>query len=134
MALINQTITVNGKSYSSPEEMPPEVRALYERALQLQRTGQLKADLKPEIKARILINGKEAASLQALPSPLRWLITALTAWEAKRMLQPPPSQGGGNLPAAPPTLVRAPTTIRSITRIVTFALALLLLYLVLKSR
>lgn len=133
MALINKTITVNGKSYSSPEEMPPEVRALYERALQMQRAGQLKADFKPEIKARILINGKEAASLQALPAPLRWLITALTAWEVKRMLPPPSSQSGGNLPAAPP-LVRAPTTIRSITRIVTFALTLLLLYLVLKSR
>jgi hypothetical protein len=134
MALINQTFTVNGKSYSSPEEMPPEVRALYERALQMQRTGQLKADVKPEIKASFLINGKEAGSLQGLPFPVRWFFSALISREAKQMLQTPPSQSGGNLPAAQQPITRAPSPIRTLVRIVSFALTMFLVYVILKYR
>jgi len=134
VALINKTITVNGKSYSSPEEMPPEVRALYERALEMQRTGQLRVDGKPEIKAHILINGKEAGSMQDLPRPLRWLFSTLITREVGDMLQTPPKQSGGNLPGVQAPGGRQPSALRTLARIVTFALTVAFVYFVLKSR
>ncbi len=83
-------ITIDGKTFGSPEEMPPEVRAVYDQML-----GRLKqlplepgravkrefspmpgvtveqADFEPVIRERIVCNGKEYSSLEDLPPQAR---------------------------------------------------------------
>lgn len=72
MALVNKTFTVNGKSYPSIEEMPPEVRALYERVMAA-KSGAPSPGTKLKFSAKLNFNGKEYDSPDAMPPEVRRL-------------------------------------------------------------
>lgn len=72
MALITKTFTVNGKTYSSPEEMPPDVRALYDRAMAM-RAGAASPGTKLRFSAKLKFNGKEYDSPDTMPPEVRRL-------------------------------------------------------------
>ena len=59
---IKRKIVVNGVEYHSVDELPPEVRAAYDKAL----TGRTKQ--------RVTVNGQDFDSLDAVPHELRALI------------------------------------------------------------
>ncbi|HEV2965840.1 MAG TPA: hypothetical protein VGW97_02930 [Chthoniobacterales bacterium] len=61
-ATLKSKIRYNGKEYSSPAELPPDVRMAYEEAL---RDG--------AVKKRFTINGQKFASDGAMPSDIRKL-------------------------------------------------------------
>jgi hypothetical protein len=55
-------IRYNGKEYSSPAELPPEVRMAYEKALQ-----------EGAVKKKFVFNGEQFASEEAMPADIRKL-------------------------------------------------------------
>jgi len=57
-------IRFNGREYSSLEEMPPEVRQVYENAL---ASGQIRI----QKSAKLVFNGQEYNSLDEMPEPVR---------------------------------------------------------------
>ena len=66
---INTKIRFNGKEYSRVEDMPPEVRQTYERALaQMQASG-----VNVKTKAKLVFNGHEYDSVEAMPDNVRRL-------------------------------------------------------------
>jgi len=60
-------IYVAGKAYGSIEEMPPEVRRVYDLAVAAQSEAVAKAGIK------VVFNGKEYASLDSMPEDVRKL-------------------------------------------------------------
>ena len=59
---VKTKIRYNGREYSSPDELPPEVRAAYEKAI-----------TDGEIKRRIVLNGQEFESENEMPGDERRL-------------------------------------------------------------
>ena len=59
---LKSKIRYNGREYSSPSELPPEARAAYERAL---GDG--------AFRAKVVFNGQEFISEDAMPTPIRKL-------------------------------------------------------------
>ena len=58
-----QRITVNGKEFHSLDELPPELRALYDQAV---------ASGKKEVTVRrIVINGREVGGMDDMPADVR---------------------------------------------------------------
>lgn len=95
---IKKTITVNGQSYNSVEELPPELRTQYERAMQAMQATQ-GGDVNARITSEITFNGKEVASFNVLPMPARVLVSVLR-WFVKRQIDSAAPQTRGNLPAS----------------------------------
>lgn len=69
---VKRKFIVNGKKYSSVEEMPPELREAYEKAV---RSGAGVRIEKPQVRVetKIVFNGKEYGSLEAMPADVRRL-------------------------------------------------------------
>src|SRR5512141_237056 len=68
---INKTYTVNNKTYKSLEEMPPDVRELFEKAMKLKNsTGQ---SVFTDHKTKIVFNGTEYPSAEKMPEDVRSL-------------------------------------------------------------
>jgi len=67
---IQRKFIVNGKKYSSVEEMPPELREAYEKAV---RSGAGVRIEKPRFRmeSKIVFNGQEYRSLEAMPEEVR---------------------------------------------------------------
>jgi hypothetical protein len=65
---IRRKIVVNGREYSSVEEMPEDVRRAFERAMAGASGGDL-AGVRP----RIVFNGREYASVDQMPEDVRRL-------------------------------------------------------------
>ena len=61
------SITVAGKTYAGIEEMPPEIRRVYERALETRNQEHVEARVK------LVFNGQEYASLDEMPADVRKL-------------------------------------------------------------
>jgi|SRR5436853_5108126 len=59
---LKSKIRYNGQEYSSPAELPPEIRAAYEEAL---HSG--------AVKKKFLFNGEEFANEEAMPADVRKL-------------------------------------------------------------
>ncbi len=59
---LKSKIRYNGQEYSSPAELPPEVRMAYEKALH-----------DPEVKRFTFVNGKKFTSEEAMPPDVRKL-------------------------------------------------------------
>ncbi len=88
-------IEVNGKEYGSVEEMPPDVRQLYEEAMRQLReqgpggppaaAGQPAAPGSPQVHTtvrttrRLIVNGEEIRNLDELPEGLRDLVRSALA-------------------------------------------------------
>lgn len=60
---LKRKIRYNGQEYSSPSELPPEVRLAYEKAL---HEGHVKT-------SKFVINGQQFASEEAMPADIRRL-------------------------------------------------------------
>jgi hypothetical protein len=87
--VMSTKITVNGQTYSSADEMPPDVRAKYDRAMAAMadrdnngipdvlehpaQPGQTNVGV-VRTNTRIVVNGKEYKSLEEVPLALRSLI------------------------------------------------------------
>lgn len=69
---VKREFIVNGKKYNSVEEMPPELRETYEKAM---RSGAGVTIEKPQVhmETKIVFNGKEYESLEAMPEDMRRL-------------------------------------------------------------
>ena len=67
---VKRKFIVNGEEYNSVEEMPPELRAAYEKAV---RSGAGLRIEKPQVsvQAKIVFNGREYDSLEAMPADVR---------------------------------------------------------------
>lgn len=67
MSSDKQRIVVAGESYGSVEEMPPEVRRVYELAVEARNLEHKAAQVK------LVFNGQEYDSLEAMPADVRKL-------------------------------------------------------------
>jgi hypothetical protein len=76
-------ITVNGVEYDSPEAMPSGIRAEYERAIAALKDEdgdgvpdilQSAPEAKVLVKQKLVVNGKEYASRDALPAEMRQVL------------------------------------------------------------
>jgi hypothetical protein len=69
---VKRKFVINGKEYSSVEEMPPELQEAYEKAVRSGTGVRLK---KPQVKVKtkIVFNGKEYENLEAMPADIRGL-------------------------------------------------------------
>jgi hypothetical protein len=67
---IQRKFIVNGKEYTSVEEMPPELREAYEKAV---RSGAGVRIEKPQVsvESKIVFNGQEYSNLNAMPEEAR---------------------------------------------------------------
>jgi hypothetical protein len=71
-------ITFNHREYTRVDEIPPEDRALYERAMASLGAGGA-SDVKVHTKAGIIVNGQEYASIDAVPADVRRLYDLATS-------------------------------------------------------
>jgi len=65
---LKSKIRYNGQEYSSPAELPPEVRAAYEKAVRGRTAGYDGA-----VKKRFVFNGEQFANEDAMPADIRKL-------------------------------------------------------------
>lgn len=75
---VKRKFIVNGVEYGSPEEMPPEIRAAYEKAVQggasLSASGYFSLGAKPvQRTTKITVNGQTYDSIEAMPEEIRRL-------------------------------------------------------------
>jgi hypothetical protein len=70
---VKKRIVVNGKEYQRVEDLPPDLRAAYEKAVASRTT--------PPISMKVTFNGQEYDSLEAMPSFVRRLYAAAVAAE-----------------------------------------------------
>jgi len=144
---VKTKIRVNGQDYSSVEDMPPDIRQAYERAMATmpgaRHSGLLdtlekgiRANTQTVPNAKVIFNGQEYSSVDQMPANLRQLYQAVMATiESDAAVAPKTGgavqaisqsdSGGGSFPT--------PTTPRSVRfesanwRLVLFALGILLL-------
>jgi hypothetical protein len=67
---VKRKFIVNGKEYKSVEEMPPELREAYEKAVRSE-TGVRIEKPQARVKTKIVFNGKEYENLEAMPADVR---------------------------------------------------------------
>jgi hypothetical protein len=67
---IKRKIIVNGKEYTSVEDMPPELREAYEKAVR-SGTGARSEKSQARVKTKIVFNEKEYENLDAMPADVR---------------------------------------------------------------
>lgn len=68
---VKKRIVVNGKEYENVGDLPPDLRAAYERAVAARTT--------PSLSMRVTFNGREYDSLEIMPSGVRRLYEAAMA-------------------------------------------------------
>jgi len=66
---VRTKIKINGREYSSPEEMPPDVRRIYEKALANRQSSPASVQVKTN--SRITFNGQSFNSLDEMPADVR---------------------------------------------------------------
>ena len=67
---IKRKIIVNGKEYTSAEDMPPKLREAYERAVRSEM-GVRTEKPQTRVTTKIVFNGKEYENLEAMPADVR---------------------------------------------------------------
>jgi hypothetical protein len=103
ISLKKTRITVNGQSYSSPDEMPPDIRAQYEKAMSmldrnqngipdaLEQTSSSSpipgVHITTSTTQRIVVNGQEYNSLDEVPEQFRHTIEQAFQSAAPKALQ-----------------------------------------------
>jgi hypothetical protein len=129
---VKTKIKVNGIEYNSPEEMPPDVRGIYEKAM-ANREG---STSNTKVNSKITFNGQTYGSLDEMPLDVRRIYESVMAAVDKNGDGIPDSlqSGGGatfepSAPFIPPQRNAAP--VKTNTRAITVALiALMLLMLI----
>ena len=69
---VKRKFKVNGKEYNSIEEMPPEIRNAFEKAMAL-RAGSGQQEDPATVQTKIIFNGIEYKSINAMPQDIRQL-------------------------------------------------------------
>jgi len=67
---VRTKIRVNSKEYSSPDEMPPEIRQAYERAMAQAAAGQDAMSVRSTA-LKVVFNGQEYHSVDEMPAVVR---------------------------------------------------------------
>ncbi|HVN32881.1 MAG TPA: hypothetical protein VMT45_12940 [Thermoanaerobaculaceae bacterium] len=95
---IKRRIVVNGKEYSSVEEMPEDIRCAYE--LAISGAAHEAHGIHPGVaQTRVIFNGQEYESVEEMPEDIRGMYTAaMLAVEAQGSI----GFGGSNVREAPP--------------------------------
>ena len=69
---VNRKYKINGKEYNSVEEMPPDIRKAFEKAMASR--GNPDQQINPvKVKTKIIFNGTEYESLEEMPQDVRQL-------------------------------------------------------------
>jgi hypothetical protein len=69
---VKRKIKVNGKEYNSIEEMPPDIRNAFEKAM-ASRAGSGRQEDPATVQTKIIFNGIEYKSINAMPQDIRQL-------------------------------------------------------------
>ena len=72
---IKKTFKVNGKVYSSIEEMPADVRETFEKAMR--NTKGIEGGNISSISSKIIFNGKEYESVDSMPTDIRQMYESI---------------------------------------------------------
>jgi hypothetical protein len=67
---VKKTFKINGKEYHSLDEMPGDIRELFNKAQQPQISSEVHAQSSP-LRSKIIFNGTEYESIEAMPSDIR---------------------------------------------------------------
>jgi hypothetical protein len=127
---VKTKIKINGKEYNSPDEMPPDVRNLYDKAVSNRQT--IPANTQIKTNSRITFNGQTFNSLDEMPADVRRIYDdVMSAYDKNRDGIPDSLQSDGGStfgPSVPiiPTL-RQVAPARSNSRAIIWALAGLVL-------
>ncbi len=117
---VKTRIKINGKEYSSVEEMPPDVRALYEKAM----AGRQSSSSSPQVSShtKITFNGQTFNSVEEMPEEIRRIYESVMAAVDKNeagLPLPDPSVPESDLafepsaPIIPPQVEEAPSKLSS---------------------
>ena len=142
---VKRTFRVNGKEYSSIEELPDDIREAVRNALASRTESERGADLATAAR-KIILNGKEYESIDAMPQDVRQVYetvlkaadteTASPAIDAagiSRAVQRGPGRTGvGHVPQ--PTAFESSFSLRKIIVSVALVALLLLLYYLWQGR
>lgn len=99
---VKRKFVINGKEYGSPEEMPEDVRKIFEKGLSLSVHGDISFGVHP--KSKIVFNGREYESLDTMPADVRQTYDAVM--KAVETGETPSAASLGLGGAAPPGDVR----------------------------
>ncbi len=103
---MNTRITFNGHEYGSPDEMPPEIRQAYERAMAAVRSGTSsmltpRVNIKVSTNVRFVHDGHSYDSVDEMPPGIRSKYqAAMQQIDKDHDGIPDVLQGSGGLPAA----------------------------------
>ena len=130
---VKTKIKINGKEYNNPEEMPADVRSLYEKAIANRQSSETNIQLNTN--SKITFNGQTFNNLDEMPADVRRIYDSIMAAVDKNGDGIPDSlQGDGGTAMEPsgPFLpmqnqVTAPSKASSIILVITGLLLLLLL-------
>ena len=98
---VKRKFIVNGVEYGSPEEMPPEIRAAYEKTVQsgaaLSASGYFSLGTKQPVQrmTKITVNGQTYDSVEAMPEDIRRL------YEDAMRAAGTPAADGAAMPVTP---------------------------------
>ncbi len=122
---MSEKIVINGKEYTRVEDMPPDVRALYDQALTtLEGRGSPNAAVKITTHVKLTINGKTYDSPEAMPPEVRRIYDAVQAGAGSKSFV-----NVMRVMANPERRERALTVLRQAALVVALLLAALLWWL-----
>lgn len=100
---VTPRIVVNGKTYESPEQMPPDVRAIYDKAMaqEAAHPGTIKRT------GKVTFNGKEYDNPEQMPPEIRQLYD-----DALKALHLPPATDAGSQSSVKPATMGAASPVR----------------------
>ena len=114
---LQKKFTVNGKDYESLDQIPPEFRAAFEKALASGTTP-----------TTIIINGKTFSSAESLSTPLRAIVRGLV-YLALKSGDKAPSRLRDDTSVSPPGALRPEPILGVKTLVILIGLAALLFWL-----
>jgi hypothetical protein len=130
---VRTKIKINGKEYNNPEEMPAEVRALYEKALASR--GSTAPNVHFDAHSKFTYNGQTFTSPGEMPEDVRRIYDSVMASVDKNGESIPepsePGRDGTTEPSAPllSTLSKAAAPSRVNSRLTVLAFVVILLML-----
>jgi hypothetical protein len=130
---VKTKIKINGKEYNSPEEMPPDVRSLFEKAMANRESSS--ANIHVNTNSKITFNGQTFNNLDEMPADVRRIYeSVMNAVDKKGNGISSSTQAAGGIsfePSTPflPTRSQVTTPLKSNTRVIILVITGLLLLL-----
>ena len=116
---VTHTFKINGKEYHSVEEMPDEIRQVFEKAKALQ-AGSGKRILAAGTRSKIFLNGREQEITDTMPADVRELCEKVAKAAESSVASPGvdiPRVSGGNLRKLDTAGTPSPGEIRERTKV-----------------